>query len=117
MLSFIDTEIAPRMRAENPAAGVKVEFLSRVPPMPRLPNSPAERLVRELTGANDTFTVAYTAEASQFQAAGVPAVICGPGNIAQAHQPDEWIDATQLDACSGFLDRLAAWSADGGTVG
>lgn len=113
VLSFIETEIEPRMQAENPLAGVRIEFLSRVPPMAAMSDSPAERLVRRLTGANEAITVAYTAEASQFQAAGVPAVLCGPGSIDQAHQPDEWIAAEQLDACSAFLDRLTTWATAG----
>jgi acetylornithine deacetylase len=116
VLSYIEREIAPRMHAENPAAGVEIAFLARVPPMARMPDSPAEGLVRRLTGANDAFTVAYTAEASQFQAAGIPAVLYGPGSIDQAHQPDEWIATSQLDACNAFLDRLMAWSAAGGTL-
>jgi acetylornithine deacetylase len=114
--TFIEQEIAPRMRMENPAADARIEVLPRVPPLARQAGSPAERLARLLTGANDSVTVAYTAEASQFQEAGVPAVLCGPGDIAQAHQADEWIAADQLDACSAFLDRLCAWSVAGGAL-
>ena len=111
---FIANDIAPRMRAEHDAAGVRIEALPRVPPLAAHPDSPAERLVRRLTGANETHTVAYTAEASQFQQAGIPAVLCGPGSIDQAHQADEWIAVDQLAACSAFLDRLTAWSVAGG---
>ena len=72
--------------------------------------------MRHLTGANNTTTVAYTAEASQYQAHGIPSVLCGPGNIAQAHQPDEWIAQSELDACDAFLDRLLIWAASGNPV-
>ena len=113
---FIEHEIVPRMQAEHPDAGAQIEALPRVPPLARHAGSPAERLARLLTGANDSVTVAYTAEASLFQDAGIPAVLCGPGDIAQAHQADEWIAATQLDACSAFLDRLIAWSVAGGKL-
>jgi acetylornithine deacetylase len=113
ILSFIDAEVAPRLRAEHPAAGVEIVRLAQVPPLARQPDSPAERLVRRLTGANDAFAVAYTAEASLFQSAGVPAVLCGPGSIDQAHQADEWIAADQLAACTRFLDRLVEWSVAG----
>lgn len=110
---FIENAIAPQMRAENPLADVRIEMLPRVPPLSHHPDSPAERLVRRLTGANESHTVAYTAEASLFQQAGVPAVLCGPGSIDQAHQADEWIAADQLKDCSAFLERLTAWSVAG----
>ena len=50
--------------------------------------------------------VSYITEAALFQRAGIPAVICGPGSINQAHMADEYIEATQLDACDAFLARL-----------
>ncbi|MBV9219500.1 MAG: M20/M25/M40 family metallo-hydrolase, partial [Methylobacteriaceae bacterium] len=46
-------------------------------------------------------------EAGQFQGAGLPTIVCGPGNIDQAHQPDEYIEMTQIEACVGFMRRLA----------
>jgi acetylornithine deacetylase len=52
--------------------------------------------------------VSYTTEAGLFEEAGVPAVICGPGNIAHAHAPDEYVAVAQLEACLAFLDGLAA---------
>jgi acetylornithine deacetylase len=116
IVDFIENDVAPRMHAENPAAGVQIELLPRVPPLARHPDSPAEKLVRHLTGANDSVTVAYTSEASQFQGAGVPAVLCGPGNIDQAHQADEWIAESQLVACSAFLDRLIEWAVTDGKL-
>ena len=58
--------------------------------------------------ANHTIAVPYATEAGQFQAIGLPAVICGPGSIDQAHQPDEYIDIAQLAEGVAFLRRLAA---------
>jgi acetylornithine deacetylase len=52
--------------------------------------------------------VSYTTEAGLFEHAGVPAVICGPGNIAQAHAADEYVAIAQLEACLAFLEGLAA---------
>jgi len=114
--AFIDGELHPAMQAEDSRARAELRTLEAVPPMRPDFDSPAERLVRHLTGANDTMTVAYTAEASQYQAHGIPAVLCGPGNIAQAHQPDEWIAQSELDACDAFLDRLLTWAASGNPV-
>lgn len=111
--AFIDTEIAPRLRAENPAARVETIQVAAVPPLVPQPDSPAERLARHLTGANATHTVSFVSEASQYQEAGVPTVLCGPGNIEQAHQPDEWIAVSQLRACEEFLQRLQDWAESG----
>ena len=87
-----------------------------MPPLRRDENSPAERLTRHLTGANTTHTAAYVAEASQFQANGIPAVLCGPGNIDQAHQANEWIALDQLNQCTDFLHRMLDWAKTGGPV-
>lgn len=67
----------------------------------------AETLALKLTQSNRTIAVPYASEAGQFQRAHVPAVVCGPGSIDQAHQPDEYIEEAQIDACLAFLRRLA----------
>lgn len=113
---FIAREIAPRLRAENPAASVTTRPLAAVPPLHRHENSPAERLARHLTGANTSHTASYVAEASHFQASGIPAVLCGPGNIDQAHQANEWIALDQIDQCTAFLNRLLDWAKTGAPV-
>jgi acetylornithine deacetylase len=69
--------------------------------------SPAEALVLALTGQNQSEAVSYATEAGIFQDAGLPAVICGPGHIAQAHKPNEWIEHAQIIACSTFLEKLS----------
>ncbi len=51
--------------------------------------------------------VSYGTEGGFFQTAGIPTIICGPGHIAQAHQPDEWIEQSELQACDQFIRRLA----------
>jgi acetylornithine deacetylase len=70
------------------------------------PGSPAVALALELTGAEHTHAVSYTTEAGLFEQAGCPAVICGPGDIAQAHAADEFVGLDQLDACMAFLESL-----------
>lgn len=114
--AHIDGVLRPAIKQENARADISIKVLSAVPPMHPDPDSPAERLTRHLTGANTTHTVAYTAEASQFQAHGIPTVLLGPGDIAQAHQPDEWIAQSELEACGRFLDRLQTWAASGNPV-
>ena len=69
-------------------------------------NSPAEHLALHLAGANGTHAVSYCAEAGLFQQIGIPAIICGPGSIEQAHKPDEYIDISEMRKCEGFMARL-----------
>jgi acetylornithine deacetylase len=113
---FVATQIEPRLHAENPAASIVTRPLAAVLPLYPDDNSPAERLARYLTGANTAHTAAYVAEASQFQANGIPAVLCGPGNIDQAHQANEWIAMDQLDQCTAFLRRLLDWAKSGAAI-
>src|SRR6185437_4960680 len=70
--------------------------------------SPAIALAREITGANRIEAVAYGTEAGHFQRHGIPAVICGPGSIDQAHTPDEWCELSEYDACEAFLRKVIA---------
>ena len=108
---FVAAEILPRMRAENPAAGVATRELCTVPSLRPEPGSAAETLAARLTGANSTHSVAFAAEAGMLQQSEISTVICGPGNIAQAHQPNEWIARSQIDACAAFMTRLVDWAA------
>ncbi len=94
------------MRRTAPEAWVTVEILSNVPALAPEPGGEAETLARALTGDNAERTVSFGTEGGQFQRAGFSAVVCGPGSIAQAHQPDEFIAISQLGACLQFLDGL-----------
>ena len=71
-------------------------------------NSPAEHLALHLAEANGTHAVSYCAEAGLFQQIGIPAIICGPGSIEQAHKPDEYIDISEMRKCEAFMARLLA---------
>src|SRR5262249_52238234 len=77
------------LKARFPECGVKVELLSDVPPLAPIADGAAEAFARRLTGDNGPArAVSYAAEAGQFQRGGISTVICGPGSIDQAHQPD-----------------------------
>ncbi len=82
-----------------------------VPGLAPDPGSAAETLVLRLAGKNQTQTVPFGTEAGHYQKAGIPTVVCGPGSINQAHQPDEYITLEQLDAGVAFMRRLAATCA------
>ncbi len=96
------------MKAAFPESGITITQLSNAPPLKPQADSEAEDFVRGLTGDNNPAgVVAYAAEAGQFQQAGFPTVICGPGSIEQAHQPDEFIAIDQMRQGAAFMERLA----------
>lgn len=111
---FVDADLLPRMRARWPDATVTTETAAAVPPLVADPASPAQALALALGGGNETTTIAFATEAGLFQAAGIPAIVCGPGSIAVAHQPNEFITRAELAAGGEFLDRLLAWARTGG---
>lgn len=96
------------MRSVHPDARIEVSQRFRVPALTPEDQGEAEMLVRSLTGDNGRHVVSYGTEAGQFQEAGYSAVICGPGDIAQAHQPDEFITVAQFEAGVDFAERLLA---------
>jgi acetylornithine deacetylase len=100
--------VAARMRAVRPEAGITLDRFFTLPPVTPEPNGAAERLVRRLTGESGTHVVSYGTEGGHFQAAGFSTVVCGPGDIAQAHQADEFIETAEFAAGWAFLDRLVA---------
>jgi acetylornithine deacetylase len=107
LAAFATTALLPRMRRVTKEAGIDTETEGSVPAFVAAPGSPAVALALELTGTEHTHAVSYTTEAGLFEQAGVPAVICGPGDIAKAHAPDEFVPIAQLDACMAFLAGLA----------
>ncbi|MEE8545526.1 MAG: acetylornithine deacetylase [Alphaproteobacteria bacterium] len=106
--SFAKDQVLPRMRALSEAADIVTVQLARVPALNPEPGSEAEALVFKLIESNQTFAVSYGTEAGIFQAAEVPTVVCGPGDIVQAHKPDEFIELEQVERCVAFLRRLVA---------
>ena len=94
------------MQAVRPEAAVHLDRFFRVPPLVPEASGAAEALARALTGDNGAGVVSYGTEAGQFQEAGYSAVVCGPGDIAQAHQPDEYLELSEFQAGHGFMQRL-----------
>lgn len=101
-VAALDAEI----KAVHPDAGITATRTFDVPPLRPETDGQAEALVRRLTGDNDTSVVSYGTEAGQFQDAGYSVVVCGPGDIAQAHQPDEYLEVAQFEAGHAFMQRL-----------
>ena len=99
--------IEPAMKAVNPATGFSYEIQVEMPGMSLSPDHELTSIVKQLTGSNSTGKVSYGTEGGFYQEFGIPTIICGPGHIAQAHQPDEFVAQSELDACDAFIRRLA----------
>ena len=100
------TRLDAEIKARRPEAGIHLTRFFGVPALQPETEGPAEALARRLTGDNATGVVSYGTEAGQFQEAGYSAVVCGPGDIAQAHQPDEFIELSEFQAGQRFMERL-----------
>jgi acetylornithine deacetylase len=105
--AFVDQVALPRLTRYVTGPTIETEIEVDVPPLAAAPGSAAETLALRLTRSNERVAVSFATEAGHFQAAGLPAVVCGPGSIDQAHKPDEFVDEAQLTACLAFLEALA----------
>ena len=113
---YVRGELLPEMQAVSPDANIETAVTALSPAMQAGAGSPAVALARKLTGANHTEKVAYGTEAGLFEGADIPAVVCGPGDIAQAHKPDEFIEIAQLEAGARYVARLVEWAAADGDI-
>ena len=105
---FMDkaAEVEAGMKAIRPEAGIALTRMFDVPALSPETDGAAEALARRVTGDNGANVVSYGTEGGQFQVRGYSAVVCGPGDIAQAHQPDEFITLEQFAAAEVFVDRV-----------
>jgi len=105
-------EIEPAMRKRHPECGIDFEEILDYPALDTPADTTIVTLAKQLAGRNDHAKVAFGTEASLFVSmAGVPSVVVGPGGIAQAHTPDEFVEMSQLESCAGFVERLIAHCA------
>lgn len=100
--------IEPAMKKVAPDAGFKFETICEIPSFLGAADDPITLLAQRLAGEDRTTLVAFGTEAGLFKNAGIPTVVCGPGSINQAHQPDEFVSLEQLARCELFMERLAA---------
>ncbi|MEX0347800.1 MAG: acetylornithine deacetylase [Paracoccaceae bacterium] len=103
--AFAD-EVEAEMQEVHPDAGIEISEVFKVSGLVPEEQGAAEALARALTGDNGTHVVSYGTEAGQFQEAGYSVIICGPGDIAQAHQPNEYLAIEQLEAGQAFMTSL-----------
>lgn len=107
MQAWIGENLEPAMRAVHPACGFDYEVALEMPGMALPADDPLATVVKQVAGSNHAGKVAYGTEGGFYETAGIASIICGPGHIAQAHQPDEWIAETELEACDRFIRHLA----------
>ncbi|MEX0735183.1 MAG: acetylornithine deacetylase [Steroidobacteraceae bacterium] len=104
--AFCRDEVLPEMRRRHAQTSIRTEILSTAPAFEVNPDSPAVELAQRLSGIPSTRKVSFAAEAGLFAAAAMPTVICGPGSIDQAHQPNEYISLEQIAAVDRFLENV-----------
>ena len=104
--AYANEVMLPRLRATGHPASIETICDVQVPGLKPDPGSVAETLAMRLAGRNKTITVPYGTEAGHFQAAGIPTIVCGPGSINQAHQPDEYIEVAELERGVDFIRKL-----------
>jgi acetylornithine deacetylase len=97
----------PAMQAVAPDTGFSFETLCEVPSFLGSEHDAVTQLALRLAGERGVTQVAFGTEAGLFKASGIPTVVCGPGSIVQAHQPDEFVSLEQLERCQAFMEGLA----------
>ncbi|CDZ58954.1 acetylornithine deacetylase [Neorhizobium galegae] len=106
MKCFAAEKLEPAMKAIDPACGIVFDVQASIPGL-KPNNDPAlDAELLALLGRTEPRYVSYGTEAGIFQIAGVPSVVIGPGDIADAHQPDESVAISELEKCTAFLDQL-----------
>jgi acetylornithine deacetylase len=100
--------LEPGMQRVASDTGFRFETICEIPSFLGSVDDPVTRLAQRLSGEKGTTLVAFGTEAGLFKNAGIPTVVCGPGHIAQAHQPDEYASLDQLARCEAFMQGLAA---------
>lgn len=105
--------LEPSMQKVAPQTGFSFETICEIPSFLGSKDDAVTRLAQELSGEKGTTLVAFGTEAGLFKNAGIPTVVCGPGSIQQAHQPDEYVSLEQLGRCEAFMQGLASTKAFG----
>jgi acetylornithine deacetylase len=106
VIDYAKNELEPEMKKVAPDAGFEFQDRSEFAGLDTAPEAEVTLLAKRLSGRNRHSKVAYGTEGGLFSLAGIPTVVCGPGNIDQAHKADEFIAISELEKCGRFLDRL-----------
>ena len=104
---YIARTIEPEMQTAHAAAGFVIQPLSEILSLDSGAETEIVALAQELAESTEIGKVSFGTEGSQFQRAGIPTVVCGPGSIEQAHRPNEYVTLDQVARCEAFMRRLA----------
>jgi acetylornithine deacetylase len=117
IIAWAKETIEPAMQKQDPACGIDFEEILEYPALDMKPEHALVTLAKQLAGRNGHAKVGFGTEASLFVGiADIPAVVIGPGGIAQAHKPDEFVELSALLDCAGFIERLIAHCAKHGDL-
>ena len=113
--AYAQETLEPMMQAIDPETGFTFEDIGTNYSLNIDPGEDIVALVKRLTGRNDHGKVAFGTEAGLFmERAGIPTVVCGPGHIAQAHKPDEFIALEQIAKGEDFMSQLTDYVCGSG---
>ena len=110
---YAERVILPEMQRTDPDTGISIETKAANPGLSTGETDEITRLAQALSRNASTAKVAYLTEGGLFQQAGIPAIICGPGSIEQAHKPDEYVTLAQVALCESFMERLLGQMCSG----
>ena len=111
--SYVAKTLEPEMRAVYKDAGFDIQLMSQIPALDNSAETDVVALAQGLSGNTETGKVSYGTEGSQFQRAGIPTVICGPGSIEQAHKPNEFVSLEQIARSESFVRGLMSHVCEG----
>ncbi|WP_407155091.1 acetylornithine deacetylase [Bradyrhizobium sp. STM 3557] len=109
IVAWVRGELEPAMRRGHPDCGIDFEEIVDYPALEMADSHPLVTFAKTLAGRNSHIKVSYGTEAGLFVAmADIPSVVIGPGAIAQAHKPDEFVEIAELERCAEMIGRLIA---------
>jgi len=103
---YAERVILPEMQRTDPGTSIRFDTKAEIPGLNTAEEDQVTQLAQALSRNQSTAKVAYATEGGLFQQAGIPAIICGPGSIEQAHKPDEYVTLAQVALCESFMERL-----------
>jgi acetylornithine deacetylase len=106
VVAYAKNKLEPELKGVDPACGFTFTQISEFPGLATDDRAGVVELAKALTGANRVQKVAFGTEAGLFSELGIPTIVCGPGNIEQAHKPNEFIELSQIGLCEAFMERL-----------
>ncbi len=105
---YVTKTLEPEMKSVYANAGFDIQLMSQIPALDNSAETEVVALAQALSGSTEIGKVSYGTEGSQFQKAGIPTVICGPGSIEQAHKPNEFVSLEQVARSEAFVRGLMA---------